>query len=452
MSKKLVTKKASVLPSKTEEMLSEFSIKYEIPLPKLQEAHKKIMASMKSKRNVEDRAIIKLLGQLREGKLVDTEPVSFVLLGLTGLNDSKDFQVKEVTKWVKKEVPKVAQDLVTKGLLGIGYPIYKSAAGPEATLNVATTVYHPDHKERAIKECGESNLLSVAVDGFASPVLVSAIDKQETFAKSGSENPNYNKPVLHNYSRRYIGIAVRQREEPDAEGGRSFVPSFITNYGTQAKEFLPLHRHIDYDAKVTDITNDQKEVEMYAISVPEYSEATKVYEKGEASEYLGESWLINDDDDVAEILYVIDSYYENGRVVDYDKIQQLFANQKDWKAMIKETIPRVFSGVFTVAGRSQGAIFADTIAGSLIDAGKDPKDLRNAPRLSFQTCSNNPLAQELNTGDVIKPIFYFDEGNKYDFDLRVRTQEREPVVYLLGWSWEHKAGSESFIQADEVSS
>lgn len=453
MSKKLVKAKTSASETKADKLLSEFAEKYEVALPKLKTAYQNIVATFKEgTRDVENRAIIKLLGEMRAGRLVDTEPVSFVLFGLTGLNDSKDFQVKTVTQFVRKEVPKVLVDLESKGVLDLGYPVYKSAAGPEATLQAKTKVYHTDRRERAIKDCGEKNLLTVTLES-GTVVYVNAIDDQETFAKSGAENPNYKKAVLHNYSRRYLGFAVRHREDPiDDEGNRSFVPSFITTYGDQARELLPFRQHIDYDVKVSDITNDKKEVEMYAISIPEFSKATKIYPQGEAAELMGNDWLIKDDDDLTDVLDVLDAYYERERVVDYDKIHTLFGNRDSWVKMIKETIPRVFTGYFQVVGRSQGAIFADTVAGRLIDAENTDKDVRNAPAVSFQTCSTNPLTDNLAKGDVIKAAFYFNEQKKYDFESRTRTQELEPVAYLLGWSWEYKAGGESFIEADEISS
>ena len=460
MSKKIAVKKtASSTTNETDELLSKYAEQYDVPLEKLQEAHANIKETqLKGAKNADKRALVKLLGSLREGRLVDTEPASFLLFGVGSLQDRQEFNLKMVKQFVAEKVPRVFNDLESKGSMMIGVPTFtRRGSNTPEKLDLKVTAYHPSQREQAVKEHGENFILDidVKVGQTTTPIPCVAIDTLKTFPKSQEENRNFNKPVTHQFSRRYVGIGTRHNVK-DEDGDPMYTPIIVTTYGENAQNLLPLHQSIDYDVKVTEITNDKKDVILVAVSLPEFSKPTKVYDKGVAGN-LDPSWVVNNEDDVTEMIEVADQWYtaQSGitRGVDYDSIQSIFLNKKAWDPMVKKNKanpPELYTGYFQVAARSNSVIFGDVISGRLIDAESANADLRTTPTLSFQACGDNPLTEELKKGDVIKAIFFFQETNVYDRDAGQRTQELEPQVYLMGWSWEFRAGGESFVAGEEV--
>ena len=457
MSKKIAVKKTVSVPtSETDDLLSKYAEQYDVPVAKLREAHENIKnTELKGAKNADKRALVKLLGSLREGRLVDTEPASFLLFGVGSLTDRQEFNLKTVRQYVVTEVAKIFNDLEKKGSLNLGAPTYKRKTGATEALNMKVTAWHPSKREEAVKEFSEKDIHDVEVKIAGANILIPCIviDTLKTFPKTQEENRNFNKPVNHQFSRRYIGIGIRHNAEEEG----MYTPVYVTCYGESSKKMFNLHQVMDWDVKVTEITNDKKDVVMVAFSIPEFSEATKVYENGENGK-MDESWVVNNQDDVTEILEVADQWFteQSGitRSIDTEDITSLFLNKKQWNPMVKNNqrnLPELYTSYFQVTWRSDGVLFGDVIAGRVIDADAPAGDISQNTNLAFKTCVDNPLSTELRKGDVIKAIYFFQETNVYDRELKQRTQELEPEVYLMGWSWERRAGSAVYVEGEEVS-
>jgi hypothetical protein len=462
MSKKIVKKPSTSKTSETDELLAKYAEQYEVPLASLKKAHAEALKEVKDKRNPEKLAMVRLLGSLREGKLVDTEPASFVLTGVSRLYDRNDFAVKTASNFIRDRVPEIYDDLKTEGNLNLGAPTYTSKRdNTTKSANSQVIVYAPANKEDAVKEHGANNLLDISVDvtetvdGRLQSVTVQipavAIDTMKVFPKNNNENPNFEKPITHNYFRRYTGIGVRHND-----GEQTYTPVLVTQYGENAKTVLPVGQHIDYDVKVNEVTDDKKNVVLVTFSLPEYTKPLKVYDRGVKSEHMEEQWVVKLDDDIGEIIDVAADWFKEmsgiDRNVDVEAIDSMFLNKKDWKPLIALNLPQLYTGYFQVIGRSPGVIFADVIAGRMIDADAPPGDMQQTPTLGFQVCSTNPQSDELRKGDVMKAIFFLGEQPSYNPETQQRNyQEPEPLAFIMGWGWEHRAGSESRIEGTEVS-
>ncbi len=471
MSRKISVKKTTA-PSKSAEQseldakLEKYATKYSVEFADLKTAHTNVKAAILKKKpdadNPDNRAFIQVISQLREGQLVDTEPVSFILLGLSVLDDDKDWQLKEVGKHVATEVPKIYNDLTKNGVMKIGFPKYKAAGtGEIKSIDIEITVWHPEKFDEAVKDKGEANLhmLEAKISGQTVYIPTLATDMQKIFPRKKTENPNYKKPVLHQFKRKYVGIGVRHNEDSETGvAGQTHAPTIISTYGATAQSVLPMGVHLDWNVKVSEINNEEKEFEHYVFAVPENSKAAAVYDPGVASPNMVAETVPADDFDTVNLIQGIADWFqveEDGKVVysvdvAVPDILSLFQDKKPWQEMIKQNIPKLFTGLFQVRGRSQGAMYADVMSGGLLDAEDEETDIGKISTIQFKGCADNPDAEALRKGDLIKAIFSLTEDYYYDRELKKKTKDLEPIVNLLGWGWERRAGS-NVISGDEVS-